>query len=112
MRALLILLLFASPLAAVTYSVGPGQTYANINDAPLENIGAGDTLEIHWRATPYAEKFVICAQGSQANPVRVIGVPNGSGARPILTGQNATTRPQLDFWNENRCVIKIGGANT
>lgn len=111
MRYLLLMLLFASPLSAVTYSVGPGQTYANINDVPLENITAGDTLEIHWRATPYAEKFVICAQGTQANPITVTGVPNGSGDLPILTGNGATTRTQLSFWNENRCVIKIGGAS-
>lgn len=112
MRYLLLVLLFAPALAATTYSVGPGQTYANINDVPLETIGAGDILEIHWRSTPYTEKFVICAQGTSVNPIIVRGVPNGTtGALPVLTGQNATTRQQLDFWNENRCVIKIGGAS-
>ena len=109
---MLLMLLVASPLGAVTYSVGPGQTYTNIGDVPIENIGAGDTLEIHWRSTPYAEKFVICAQGTQANPITVTGVPNSTtGALPVLTGNGATTRTQLSYWNENRCVIKVGGAS-
>ncbi|MCB9932813.1 MAG: fibronectin type III domain-containing protein [Planctomycetes bacterium] len=112
MRYLLLVLLFAPALAATTYSVGPGQTYTNINDVPLETIGAGDILEIHWRSTPYAEKFVICAQGTSVNPVIVRGIPNGStGALPVITGANATTRTALSYWGENRGVIKIGGAS-
>ncbi|MHC4841737.1 MAG: right-handed parallel beta-helix repeat-containing protein [Planctomycetota bacterium] len=112
MRTYLLCLLFAGPLAAATYRVGPGQTYSNINDAPLENLAAGDVLEIHWRSTPYAEKFVIAAAGTAANPIVVRGIPNGSnGALPVITGQNATTRTQLNYWGENRGVIKLGGAS-
>lgn len=107
----LILLLLASPLSALTYSVGPSQTYTNIGDVPWESISAGDIVEIHWRATPYAEKWVICKQGTAGNPIIVRGIPNGSGDLPVITGQNATTRSQLSFWNENRSLIKIGGAS-
>ena len=113
MRLLLLALLFATPLSALTYSVGPGQTYTSIGAVPWESIGAGDVVEIHWRATPYAEKWVICKQGTQANPIIVRGIPNGTtGALPVITGQNATTRTQLSYWNENRSLIKIGGAST
>ncbi|MCA8912682.1 MAG: fibronectin type III domain-containing protein [Planctomycetes bacterium] len=112
MRYLLLLLLTAAPLSAATYDVGPGHTYTNIGDVPWESIGAGDIVEIYWRSTPYAEKFVICAQGTAANPIIVRGIPNGStNALPIITGQNATTRTQLDYWGDNRGVIKIGGAS-
>lgn len=108
---LLLLLLLTAPLGAVTYSVGPGQTYADIGDAPLESLAAGDILEIHWRAAPYAEKFVICAQGTAASPIIVRGIPDGSGNLPVLTGNNAVTRTQLSYWNQERSLIKIGGAS-
>jgi hypothetical protein len=39
-----------SRAAATTYEVGPGKTYANINDVPLEALTAGDTLLIYYRA--------------------------------------------------------------
>jgi hypothetical protein len=41
----------------------------------------------------------------------VRGVANQSGALPVIDGRDATTRSQLNFWNEARGVIKIGGAN-
>jgi len=45
--------------AATTYEVGPGKHYANINDVPWESLQAGDTVLIHWRSTPYKEKWVM-----------------------------------------------------
>ncbi|WP_308639621.1 right-handed parallel beta-helix repeat-containing protein [Paenibacillus silvisoli] len=96
--------------AATTYEVGPGKTYANIGDVPWESLAAGDTVKIYWRSTPYKEKIVISRKGTAAAPITVTGVPNASGVRPVIDGNGATTRAALDFWNDNRSVIKIGGA--
>ncbi len=114
---LLFLALLFSPLLdtdtswAVVYEVGPGKPYATISQVPLESIVAGDVVRIHWQSTPYREKWVIAAAGSESHPVVFEGVANASGELPIIDGENATTRLQLDYWNENRSVIKIGGSS-
>ena len=113
MRLLLLAFLMASPLAAVTYNVGPGQSLATIGAVPWATLAAGDVVRIHYRAAPYAEKWVICRQGTQALPIIVQGVPDtGTGALPVITGASATTAAGLNFWGENRGLLKIGGANT
>ncbi|MHC4714273.1 MAG: putative Ig domain-containing protein, partial [Planctomycetota bacterium] len=100
--------LCAGDARATTYEVGPGKTYTNINDVPLEDIAAGDTVLIYYRAAPYKEKWVVTAPGTQANPVKFEGVPGGGGELPVLDGDGATTRQQLSFWSENRAVVKLG----
>ncbi|MCP3139895.1 hypothetical protein [Pyxidicoccus xibeiensis] len=77
------------------YEVGPNQAYANVGDVPWEALGPGDTVRIHWRPEPYREKVIIARSGTQAQPLRVCGVPGREGARPVLDGDGATTRPQL-----------------
>lgn len=114
MRLLIaVLMLAAAPLAAATYNVGPGQTYTSIGAAPWATLAPGDIVRIHWRATPYAEKWVICRQGAAGNHIVVQGVPDGTtGALPVITGQNAITATGLNYWNDNRGILKIGGAST
>jgi len=97
---------------ALTRHVGPGQPFAAIGDIAWESLAPGDSVLIHARPAPYAEKWVLCRVGTQALPIVVKGIPDGSGNLPVITGLNATTRPQLNFWSENRGIIKIGGANT
>ncbi|HEY3446594.1 MAG TPA: right-handed parallel beta-helix repeat-containing protein [Myxococcales bacterium] len=112
MRSAIALLAFLPCLAsAATYEVGPGQPLANVGDVPWESLNAGDTVLIHWRSTSYKEKFVLCRQGMQAAPIVVRGVLGPNGERPVIDGDGATTRSALDFWGEERGVIKIGGAN-
>jgi hypothetical protein len=96
---------------AAAYEVGPGQAYLNIGDVPWESLGAGDRVLIHWRPEPYQEKWVIAVQGTEQQPFTVSGVANGTGQLPIIDGNGATTRSSLNFWNEARGVLKIGGAN-
>ncbi len=72
----------------------------------------GDRVLIHWQVAPYAEKWVICRQGTESDPIVVSGVPGPSGQLPVIDGRNATTPVALNFWNEGRGVIKIGGANS
>jgi hypothetical protein len=98
--------------AAATYEVGPAQTYTNIGDVPWESMNAGDEVLIHWRAQPYTEKWVIAVEGTEQQPFVVRGVPGAGGELPVIDGRDATTRSQLNFWNEPRGVIKIGGANS
>ena len=108
-----VLFTLAAPFAhAAVYEVGPGKPYASIGAVPWEALLAGDTVLIYWRATPYKEKWVICRQGTAAAPIIVRGVPDAAtGALPIIDGNGATTRMALSYWNENRSIIKIGGAN-
>ncbi|MEM7244098.1 MAG: right-handed parallel beta-helix repeat-containing protein [Acidobacteriota bacterium] len=105
-------LLCSMPAAAGTFEVGPGSFFTNVSDVPWENLGPGDLVLIHHRPTPYREKFVLGTSGTAAEPIVVRGVPDpDTGALPIIDGENATTRLALDYWNENRSVIKVGGSS-
>src|ERR1700752_1779505 len=99
-----------APAAATTYEVGPGKTYTNVGDVPLESLIAGDTVLIYYRATPYKEKFVIAAVGTPTAPITIRGVLGPNGERPILDGNGATTRAQLNYPSRVRGVIKIGAS--
>jgi len=109
--SLLALLAFALPVTAATYQVGPGQTYATPSQVPWESLQPGDQVLIHWRSTPYRDKWVICRRGTEALPIVVRGVPGPAGELPIIDGSGAATRLALDYWGETRAVIKIGGAS-
>ncbi len=93
------------------YEVGEGKEYVSPSDVPWESLDAGSLVKIHHRVEPYRDKWVLNVSGTQDQPVVVLGVPNQSGALPIISGENATTRSQLDFWTEARAVIKIGGSS-
>lgn len=110
--AMVVCSLAAYSLRAADYHVGDGQPYANIGAVAWHTLVPGDTVWIHWRATPYREKWVIGRQGTPAAPISVRGVPGPAGQLPVIDGQNATTPAPLNYWNENRSVIKIGGSNT
>lgn len=109
---LIILLMIGSASQAIDYHVDENPPYQNIGDVPWANITAGDRVYIHWRAAPYKEKWVINAVGTALNPIHVIGVNGPSGQQPVIDGNGATTVPGVNFWNEPRGLIKIGGSNT
>jgi hypothetical protein len=94
-----------------TFDVGPGLPYTSIGAVPWESLKPGDLVQIHWRSTPYKEKWVIGRQGTAANPITVRGVPGPSGERPVIDGNGAATRSALNYWNEVRGLVKIGGSN-
>lgn len=100
----------ASARAAV-YDVGPGQPLAAIGDAPWATLQPGDEVRIHWRPEPYREKWVIGRSGTAQAPIVVRGIAGPGGARPVLSGDGATTPAPLDYTNEQRGVVKIGTSN-
>jgi hypothetical protein len=95
---------------AVTYEVGDGKPFLTVGSVPWESLNAGDTVLIYWRATPYKEKFVLSRVGTAAAPITVRGVLGPGGERPVLDGNGATTRAQLNYYSRGRGVIKIGGS--
>lgn len=96
---------------ASQFNVGPGHEFNAIGEVPWEELSPGDRVNIHWRNTPYREKWVIGRSGTEEEPIIVSGVPNHTGNLPIIEGNGATTRQALNFWNEKRGLIKIGGSN-
>ncbi|MBT4761483.1 MAG: right-handed parallel beta-helix repeat-containing protein [Bdellovibrionaceae bacterium] len=98
-------------LIGTNYRVGPEQDYENIGDVPWEELGEGDNVFIFHKLTPYYEKWVVNTSGSEDHPIKIIGVPSAEGELPVISGQNATTRISLSYWNENRGLLKLGGAN-
>src|SRR5262245_58152631 len=99
------LVTLAQSAEAATYAVGPGHPYATPSDVPWETLLPGDQVLIHWRSTPYRDKWVICRQGTPSDPIVVRGVPGPAGELPVIDGSNATTRLALDYWGESRAVI-------
>jgi hypothetical protein len=95
---------------AHVYDVGPNEEYATPSDVPWESLEAGTLVRIHRRAEPYRDKWVLNARGTAEHPIVVLGVPE-AGALPVISGDQALTRESLDFWNEERGIIKVGGAS-
>jgi parallel beta-helix repeat protein len=83
--------LWAIPVAAFAteYHVGQKQAYNTIGAVPWYMLKADDTVYIH--PGIYNEKFLISTRGTAQKPIRVIGVLDGNGNRPVIDGQNATT---------------------
>ena len=104
-----LILVYAATSA--TYEVGEGRQFQALSAVPWESLSAGDTVLIHWREQPYHEKWVLCCAGTPEKPITIRGVPNAQGQLPVIDGRNATTPPKLNYWNEPRGIIKIGGAN-
>ncbi len=79
---------------------------------PWATLQAGDNVYIHWRSSPYKEKWVINREGTADMPIGIIEVNGPDGQQPVIDGNGAVTPSGLNFWNESRGVIKIGGSNT
>ncbi|MFT4975398.1 MAG: hypothetical protein ACI8S6_001285, partial [Myxococcota bacterium] len=56
-------------------------------------------------------KWVLNAVASEDKPLVVIGVPGDGGELPVISGDGAVTRLELDYWNESRSVLKVGGSS-
>jgi hypothetical protein len=109
--ALALLLLGTGGAPAAEYVVGPGKALTEIEEVPWETLQAGDVVSIHARSEPYRSKWVICQRGTEAQPIIVRGIPSPEGQLAVIDGRDAVTRQALNYWGEERGVIKIGGAN-
>jgi hypothetical protein len=98
-------------LPAEDYHVGQEQPLASIGSVPWGDLKPGDRVLIHWRPEPYREKWVVCCQGTPSEPIAISGVPGPEGQLPVINGDGARTDPALNYWAEERGVVKIGGSN-
>ncbi len=102
-------MLFSSfKIFSTNYHIGPGQAYPELGDVPWITLTAGDTVFIHWRSTPYAEKIFLRAQGTDINPVVIRGVPNANGELPVITGENAVTNAQFSGYFDSQWTEDLG----
>lgn len=92
------------------YDVGPGYPYADPSEVPWESIEPNSIVQVHWRVEPYRDKWVIARTGTASEPIIVRGIAD-TGRLPVISGENAKTRLELDYWNEVRSVLKIGGSS-
>ncbi|MCP4153872.1 MAG: hypothetical protein GY757_39465, partial [bacterium] len=99
-------------LFGTVYEVGPGKTYARIIDCPTHNLAAGDIINVYYRSTPYREKFLLHGIGTAQNPVKLIGIPDSNGNKPVIDAENAVSSTAINYVNEDRQIIKIGQYNS
>ncbi len=111
MFCLLPFVAFSVTAWASVFEVGPGKPMASIGEVPWEALSPGDTVLIYYRPEPYREKWVIDRAGTSSSPITVRGIPGPSGHLPVIDGNMAVTRQQLNFWSEERGIINIGGSN-
>ncbi|MBX3438581.1 MAG: right-handed parallel beta-helix repeat-containing protein [Planctomycetaceae bacterium] len=103
-------LLLPQTADALEYHAGPGQQLESPFEVPWHALQAGDVVFIHWREQAYRYKWVMAGRGTAEQPIIVRGVPGPEGQLPRIDGEQAVTPPPLNFWSEERAVIKIGGA--
>lgn len=90
---LLIILIFCNSfLFATNYHVGDGQIYQTISAVPWNTLLPSDNVFIHAKSSPYKEKIVLSQSGTSTNPIRIIGVPDIFGNKPIIDGDSATSQ--------------------
>jgi hypothetical protein len=80
-----------------TYEVGPGRPYPTLSSVPWTRLFPGDTVRVHWRPEPYAEKVLIPGRGTATAPIRFEGVRGPNNQRPIISGLNAVTGTNTAF---------------
>lgn len=86
------------------WEVGTDQTYTTPLDVPWEDLASGTCVRIH--GGTYAAKWVVNASGTEDAPILITGVN-----RPVITGDGAATPQGLDYWNEDRALLKLGGSS-
>jgi hypothetical protein len=93
--------------SGVDYQVGDGKQYASLDQVPWPNLGPGDTVRIFYRAAPFRGKMLVMARGTPTSPVRICGVKGPNGERPIVDGNNATTRRGMIYGSGGSTVGSV-----
>lgn len=82
------------------YNIGQvGSPYQELSDIQWNDLQPGDVVNVHWREEPYTERLLLNAQGTQAQPITINGVPGPNGEMPVLDAENATTPEQFSNFN-------------
>lgn len=93
-------------LDARVWNVGSEYELKSLAAIPVLKFKKGDILRIHHRSTPYREKLFIGWQNAT-----VEGVPGPNGELPVIEGDGAVTSRDLQFWNEERAVVRVSGSS-
>ena len=101
-------------LSGKTYDVGPSQAYQHLRDLPMASIGAGSTIRIHnedasgLNPTTFHEFLRLSEHATADQPLRLCGVPDGTGHLPVLDASNATAAGT--FNDAPAALLTIGSA--
>jgi hypothetical protein len=71
-------------VAAATYLVGPGKTYAKLQDV-AGSLKPGDSVEVDGNAS-YPANVYITQNGTASNWITISGKEPANGTRPVITG--------------------------
>lgn len=82
---------------ALTYDVGTGKQYPEIT-AVTGLLKPGDVVNVQFRSTPY-NPVVLSVAGTQAQPIRLVGIPSAGGERPIIRGGANSLSVNGAHWN-------------
>jgi hypothetical protein len=98
-----------------TYDVGDDKPYKTFGAVPWNLVGTGDAVRVFWRPQPYHEKIAINGSGTEKSPLRICGMANAKGEKPIIDGENAVTAKGSSFnhaVHERRGIISVTAAKT
>ena len=90
-------LIYSNCLAS-EYHIGNGQHYPTIGAFPWTTLVAGDIVYIH--PGIYHEFIYVSSalKGTQSKPIRIVGITDGEGNKPILDASNATISSNFDAY--------------
>ena len=98
------------------YEVGPARAFKDLNAIPWLSLKGGDTVRIHnddhtgGAPTTYHQHVAIAASGTATQPLRICGVPDEKGIKPVIDGADATTRTDENWaggWVENLALLLL-----
>lgn len=74
---------------ARAYEVGPDKPWKTLGDVSWLKLKPGDVVRIHAKPEPYREKLLLSASGTATQPIRICGIADAAGKRPVLDAKDA-----------------------
>ena len=101
---------FGCPLTKTgrIFEVGPNMPYDSLISCPTDALMSGDEIHVYYKETPYSDKFLVKGEGTIDDPIKIVGIPDASGKKPVLDGANGIGSSDYVTTNADRQVIKIG----
>jgi hypothetical protein len=104
-----------------TYEVGPAREFHDLNAISWTLLKPGDTVRIHnddltgAAPTTYHQHLSMSVGGTPAEPIRICGVPDAKGVKPIIDAENSTTRPDENwaggYVEDHGAIVLYDGAH-